>query len=322
MRILNYGAGAVGLGIDSCLLKTGSELTVIGRPGTVSALKTQGLIRKGLFGDFQAKAGSFSCFDSITQIPKVKPFDFILVSTKSFDSETTANDLRKHAYLFNKQTKIILCQNGWGNAEIFASYLPKEQIYNARIITGFTRPKPNEVAITVHADSILIGSLFNPEVKTLEPLCQAITEGGIPCTTTLDIQADLWAKMLYNCALNPLGAIFEVPYGVLGSFENSRKLMNELIQEVFAAMQSAGYHTHWNTASDYLRSFYSKFVPSTADHNSSTLQDIKAKKKTEIDALNGVIVKLSERYEIPCPLNRTVYQMVKFLEEKNLTNPL
>ena len=73
----------------------------------------------------------------------------------------------------------------------------------------------NEVEITVHADSIHIGSLFDGDLLCMEKLCELITKGDIPCEKTDSIEKDLWAKMLYNCALNPLGAILDVPYGVL-----------------------------------------------------------------------------------------------------------
>ncbi len=317
MRILNYGAGAVGLGIDSCLLKAGQAVDIIARPDTVSFLRSHGLFRTGLFGDFHAAPHTFSCHTSLNELVS-QPYDFILVSTKSFDSSNAAQDIARHSSIFNKKTKIVLCQNGWGNAEIFASHFPKKQIYNARIITGFCRPKPNEATITVHADSICIGSLFHSDLKVLEPLCQSITQGGIPCVISPDIAKDLWAKMLYNCALNPLGTILDVPYGVLGEYKYSRLLMEEIIEEVIEVMKAAGFKTHWPSAQDYLKIFYSDQLPSTAQHRSSTLQDIQARKPTEINALNGMVVQLARQFKIKTPVNQSVYYMVKFLEEKNM----
>ena len=321
MKILNYGAGAVGLGLDSCLLKAGEDIDMVARPKTVAALNKNGLIRRGIFGNFKASPKMFNCYASLDKVP-AGAYDFILVTTKSFDSKEAAKDIARHPKLFHSQTRVVLCQNGWGNAEIFASSFPKKQIYNMRIITGFTRPKPNEVTMTVHADSILIGSLFGGELKYIEKLCRAITKGGIPCRLSPDIGKDLWAKMLYNCALNSLGAIFEVPYGVLGQHEFSRDLMNEIIREAFLVMKKSGHKTHWPSANAYLKVFYRKFLPKTAKHNSSTLQDIKAKKRTEIDALNGMIVNLAERLKIPSPVNRLVYKIVKFIELRNVAEGL
>lgn len=318
MKILIYGGGAVGLGLASCFLKSKETVDIIARPKTTAALRKYGLIRKGIFGFFRASAENFEAYPSLRHLPN-GTYDFILVTTKSFDSESAAKDLSRHKKIFYQKTKIVLCQNGWGNAEIFCRYFSKKKVYNARVITGFIRPKPNVVTITVHADSVKVGSLFHASLDSLKPLAQAISDGGLPCRVVKDVEKDLWAKILYNCALNSLGAIFEVPYGVLGEQDFTRSLMNDIIKEAFAVMRRAGYRTHWPSARAYLKVFYKKFLPSTAKHNSSTLQDIKAKKKTEIDALNGMVIKLADRLKIPVPTNRNVYQAVKFIEARNFS---
>jgi len=324
MRILVYGGGAVGLGIASCLLKSNlaspkryakarCQVDIIARENTVLPLREHGLVRAGIFGNYYADSAAFGSFLSLNEI-RTKAYDYILVCTKSFDSLEAAKDLSKHNFLFGQRTKIILFQNGWGNAEIFSSFFSREKIYNARVITGFRRLKSNEVEITVHADSIHIGSLFGGDLSEIESLCEAITRGDIPCETTNEIEKDLWAKMLYNCALNGLGAILDVPYGQLAKNEFSRTIMNGIVEEVFNVMTIAGYQTHWQHAKDFLDVFYNKLVPDTAEHKSSTLQDIAAKKKTEIDALNGAVIKLAERYKTPVPRNLVVYNIVKFIE--------
>lgn len=318
MRILIYGSGAVGLGLGSALIKSGHPLSFLARKDTVLALKRHGLIRTGIFGNFKVSPDRFFCDTSLGKLPHL-PFDFILVTTKSFDSFFAAKDLSRSPFLFNKKTKIILCQNGWGNAEVFSQFFPRQKIYNARVITGFVRPQPHKVIVTVHADSILIGSLYQKGTSDLQEICAAIRKGDLPCQASPDIQKDLWAKMLYNCALNPLGAILNVPYGILGKYEETRCLMNDIIGEVFEVMKKGGYKTHWRSPQAYRKVFYARFLPSTASHESSTLQDIKAKKKTEIDALNGIIVRLAKQLKVNVPTNLFVYRMVKFIEKRNLT---
>ncbi|MGE5296708.1 MAG: ketopantoate reductase family protein, partial [Solirubrobacterales bacterium] len=180
--------------------------------------------------------------------------------------------------------------------------------------TGFRRPQPNEVEVTVHADAIHIGSLFSGDLSIVEPLCQAVREGGIPCERTDAIEKDLWAKMLYNCALNPLGAILRVPYGALAEEASTRLLMSQIVSEVFAVMSAAGYRTHWRQPEEFLKVFYGKLVPDTAGHRSSMLQDISAGKRTEIDALNGQVLKLANRYGLDVPYNRAVHNLIRFIE--------
>ena len=314
MNVLNYGAGAVGLGIDSCLVKSKAKVFFVARAYTAKALKENGLKRMGIFGEVNILPDQLNVYTSLAEVPEMD-FDFILVSTKSFDSRATAENLAKFPKLIGKNTKLVLCQNGWGNAEIFAEFFPKEIIYNARVITGFTRPTPNEVVVTVHADDIHIGSLFSDNLDCLQPLCKAITDGGIPCQTASEIEKDLWAKMLYNCALNPLGAILGVSYGTLAEHKETKEIMNTVITEIYAVMKTAGYRTHWDTPKEYLEVFYSEMVPATASHKSSTLQSLKAKKRTEIDALIGIVVKLAKEYDVPAPANQTLLGMMKFLEK-------
>jgi 2-dehydropantoate 2-reductase len=315
MRVLIYGAGAVGLGLASCLLKSQAEVCFVARADTAHALRQGGLNRSGIFGRFHAEPNSVAAYQSLDEI-RNGVFDFILVCTKSFDSAAAAEDLSRHPGLFGQHTKIVLCQNGWGNAEKFTGHFPKERIYSARVITGFTRRRPNEVEITVHADAIHIGSLFGCDVACMGPLAKAIAEGGIPCVTVPDIEKDLWAKMLYNCALNPLGAILDVPYGALAENPHSRGLMNHIIEEVFAVMSAAGFHTHWQSADGFLKVFYDKLVPDTASHKSSTLQDIAAGKKTEIDALSGEVLVLADKHRVEVPYCRSVYAIIKFVEAR------
>ena len=316
MRALVYGGGAVGLGLASCLLKSKVKVDIIARKNTVLSLRKNGLTRTGIFGRYRASPAIFGSYSSLCEVQK-KVYDYILVCTKSFDSFEAAKDLSEHKSIFCEKTKIVLFQNGWGNAEVFSSFFNRERIYNARVITGFHRLKNNEVMITVHADSIHIGSLFSSDLSCIENLCEFITKGGIPCETTDGIEKDLWAKMLYNCALNPLGAILDVPYGVLTEYEFTQTIMKGIIEEIFNVMTAAGYETHWQSPKDFLEVFYKKLVPDTAEHKSSTLQDILAKRRTEIDALNGAVIKLAEKYETNVPYNLVVYNMVKFIEAKS-----
>ena len=317
MRALVYGGGAVGLGLVSCLLKSGSLVDVIAREKTVRSLRENGLRRTGIFGQYHAGPSKFGCYVSLEELTG-QTYDYILVCTKSFDSYRAAKDLYEHKSIFNEKTKIVLFQNGWGNAEVFTSFFDSQTVYTARVITGFQRHRSNEVEITVHADSIHIGSLFGASLVAVRDLAEAIDKEGIPCETTDMIGKDIWAKMLYNCALNPLGAILDVTYGRLAEHESTRAIMDSIIEEVFAVMTKAGYETHWESAKDFLEVFYGKLVPDTSEHKSSTLQDIIAKKPTEIDALNGAVIRLAEKFDIPIPCNSVVYNIINFIEAQSL----
>ena len=113
MRVLIYGGGAVGLGIASFLLKSKDQVDIIARENTVLALRKNGLIRTGIWGDYSAGPAAFGSYTSLSEI-KTKSYDYILVCTKSFDSFEAAKDLSQYDSLFGEKTKIVLFQNGWG----------------------------------------------------------------------------------------------------------------------------------------------------------------------------------------------------------------
>ncbi|HOK67347.1 MAG TPA: 2-dehydropantoate 2-reductase [Anaerohalosphaeraceae bacterium] len=318
--VLLYGAGAVGLGIASCLLKAGTPTTLLARPHTAGPLRQEGLVRKGIFGEAFFPPSAFRVYESPEEISDIR-YDFILVCTKSSDTLSAAKNLSVHSKLLTPSGLIVLFQNGWGNAEIFSDFFPKETIYNARVITGFIRPKPNVVEITVHADAVHIGSLFGESAEPPTPLCRAISAGGIPCQTTTQIGKDLWAKMLYNCALNPLGAVLDVPYGKLAEHPSTRHIMDRLIEETFDVMLADGYSTHWENAEKFKSAFYNQMVPSTAAHRSSTLQDLKAGKKTEIEALTGAVLRLAQKHRRAVPCSAFLYHLIAFIESRNNQNP-
>ena len=318
MKVLIYGAGGVGLGVASCLLKSGITTDVVARPNTVHALCESGLFRTGIFGEAEFPPEAIGAYTGITEL-EPRDHDFVLVCTKASDSRTAAADLAT-ALPVGWKGLVVLFQNGMGNAEEFRRYFPSDQILCARVITGFLRHHPNAVEITVHADDIRVGwpavpSPTRASTDAVDSLCEAIRKGGIPCSRTDSILEHLWAKMLYNCALNSLGAVFEVTYGELAEMEESRAIMRDIVREVFAVMTAAGQTTHWGTAEEYLEAFYRDFVPPTRAHYPSTLQDLRAGKPTEIEALNGAVLRLAEKHGIPVPVNEVVYRMVKFKEQ-------
>ena len=315
MKALIYGGGAVGLGLGSCLIKAGAHVDILARPDAVALLRQEGLVRTGIFGPLHASPSTFGAYASLDEIPS-SGYDYVLVCTKAYDSPYAARDLAAHARLIGT-ADLVLCQNGWGNAEHFCAHFPEERVYNARVITGFFRPEKNHTQATVHADAVHMGSLFHDNLSALELLARAIATGDIPCQVSRAIEKDLWAKMLYNCALNPLGAILNVPYGTLGEGVHTRAVMDRIVDEIYGVMDASGYRTHWATSEAYLAAFYGTLIPSTASHRSSMLQDIQGKKRTEIDALNGAVVTLGREHGVPVAGNAVLCEVIRSLEERN-----
>ena len=313
MKVLLYGCGAVGLGIAAAVFDSEGSVDLIAKGKTKAAIEAKGIVRRGMFKEIKVHAKSIKIYEKLDEIKNIS-YDYIFICTKSTSNGDTAKELSNHVELLKEKGKIVLFQNGWGNDEPFLQYFSKKQVYSARVITGFKRPERNISEITVHASPILIGSLYGEELEVLAPLAKAINDGGIPCEVTEDVAKALWAKMLYNCTLNPLGAVLGVAYGKLTESENSVFIMNKIIEEIFSVMTAAGFNTYWASAEAYKKAFYEELVPTTYKHRSSTLQDIERKIKTEIDSLNGSIVSLGNKYHIEVPYNTMIFNMIKALE--------
>ena len=313
MNILIIGSGSVGIGIGCSLLSQNANISFLASEKTASKMKKNGIKRTGLFTNYSFSPSEFSVYETYSQIPK-ESFDYVIVASKTTANKDISKRLNENRDILKDNFTIIICQNGFGNDETYLKYFKASQVYCARIITGFTRPERNISEVTVYTEPILLGSLQGEDIRHLQPIADKITASGINCELTDELDKYLWAKMLYNCTLNPLGAILDVNYGKLTENEYSKDIMDNIIEEIFNVIDATPYTTLWDTADDYKNIFYSKLVPDTYNHYSSTHQDIKRKIKTEIDTLNGKVIELGEKYDVDVSTNRLIYKLIKAIE--------
>ena len=313
MNILIIGSGSVGIGIGCSLLSQNADISFLASKKTASKMKKNGIKRTGLFTNYSFSPSEFNVYETYSQIPK-ESFDYVIVASKTTANKDISKRLDENRDILKDNFTIIICQNGFGNDEAYLKYFKASQVYCARIITGFTRPERNISEVTVYTEPILLGSLQGEDIRHLQPIADKITASGINCELTDELDKYLWAKMLYNCTLNPLGAILDVNYGKLTENEYSKDIMDNIIEEIFNVIDATPYTTLWDTADDYKNIFYSKLVPDTYNHYSSTHQDIKRKIKTEIDTLNGKVIELGEKYDVDVSTNRLIYKLIKAIE--------
>jgi len=319
MNILINGAGAIGVALGATMISQGATVSFFAREETAKAIKQNGIKRTGLFTNYEFTPEQCKVYTDYEEIPK-NEFDFILVASKTTANDDISKSLNEHRDILKSDAKIIIFQNGFANDEPYLRFFSKEQVFCARVITGFIRPERYISEITVHTAPILLGSLQKDEngniisSKPVAIISKMINDSGIPSETTEELDKFLWAKMLYNCTLNPLSAILRVNYGKLTENEYSINIMNKIIEEIFNVINASGYHTSWNTPKEYQDIFYSKLVPDTYNHRSSTLQDIQKKQKTEIDTLTGKVIELGEKHNVDVTVNKTIYNIIKTIE--------
>ena len=313
MNILIIGSGSVGIGLGSSLLSQDVNVSFLASEKSASKMKEYGVKRTGLFTNYSFKPDEFNVYESYDEIPK-KTFDYVLVASKTTANKDISSKLNEHRDILKENFTILIVQNGFGNDEAYLKYFKTNEVYCARIITGFARPERNISEITVYTEPMLLGSLQGENIEHLQIIADKITASGINCELTNELDKYIWAKMLYNCALNALGAILDVTYGKLTENEYSKSIMNNIIDETFNVINASPYTTLWDSADEYREIFYTKLVPDTYNHYSSTHSDIKRKIKTEIDTLNGKVIELGEKYDVDVSTNRLIYNLIKAIE--------
>ncbi len=316
MEFAIWGAGAVGLGMASALARPGERVGMIARDQTTcAALEREGIRRLGIFGERLAPPEQLEILADASGLIDAPP-DWLLICTKAFATESIAQELEGLAALRKSHTtRLLLCQNGWGNEAPFLDFWPESRLFHARVITGFTRRLPHEVEITAHASPIALGSVFGAEVDSLEAVARRLSAGGLPAETTLDMRGVLWGKMLYNCALNPLGALAGRSYGELTRDPATRALVDEVVREIFRVLQAASIPVAWANADTYLEHFHRDLIPPTAAHESSMLQDLRAGRPTEIEALCGAVERLGRRHAVETPVVSALATLVRKAEQ-------
>jgi 2-dehydropantoate 2-reductase len=317
MRISIVGLGAIGSAIGGFLKLKGFDVTGFGRNPHVSEIRKKGLRIKGIWGEHNVK--DFEVYSSAEEGKEwLKVSDFIIISTKSFDTRKAVEEISKY---IKEDAVVASFQNGLGNMEEIAEVVGENRTGGARVIFGSKITSPGEIEITVYGGEVLVGHFLRekgPEwaVEKLKKVVDYLNSSGIPSRFVEDVRVYLWEKMLYNCALNPLSAIFSLPYGALYENYETRAIMKDVLKEIFQLMDKMKIKTQWNGWEDYFQYFSEKLIPPTSAHIASMAEDIKNGKRTEIDFMNGYIVKMGERTGIDMPVNRTLTLMIKFLERR------
>ncbi len=310
MKFLIAGSGAIGSSIGGFLHRCGEEVYFLGRGKHLEAMQKKGLHISGIWGEHHLE--NLKAFDSVNDLPDI---DVVLFTVKSYDTRTMAKLLSER---FGEKWVVSL-QNGLGNWETIAEFFPEDRIIGGRVIYGAEIVEPGHVKITVIADDTLIGPAFGGrETENFAiKLVDVFKRCGLPFRYEKNIRSYLWAKVLYNNALNPLGAILSSNYGKMADFKPLRDSMLEIIKETYSVGKKLGVKFLIEEPEDYFKHFIEKLIPPTYDHFPSMYHDLHQRGKTEIDALNGAISRYGKELGIPTPVNDLITAMIKFLEKKH-----
>lgn len=308
-RVAIMGAGAIGSAIGGMIAKSGQgiEVTLVGRDPRIKAIRKNGLRITGIWGEHIV-----TNLNAVTSPPH-KDYDIIFLTVKSYDTKTAA---RAALPMLGPDTAIVSMQNGLGNVETLAEIAGGERTVGGMGIFGAVVPGPGAVRVTVIASETLIGEIDGSITPTqrVKYIVRMLESAGIPTKPSDNVMQEIWHKALYNIALNPLSAVFEVTYGKIADNPHTRWLAGKMISEAFLVAKAAGMDLGMVSPDEYMEILWSQLLPPTRDHRSSMLQDIIRGKVTEIDYINGKVVELGVEYGIKTPYNNAVVRMVKAKE--------
>lgn len=307
MKILIYGAGAVGSAFGGFLSRD-HEVTLLGRKKHLAVIRRQGLRVSGIWGRHTFHKFRLVSDESLLR-RKPEEYDLILVTVKSYDTARAARGIAK---LLSLGTLVVSLQNGLGNVEALRRMIPANRILAGRVIFGVEYDAPGKIKITVMASPTAVGETTQHQISArARTLARLFDHAGIPAVACADVQSLLWAKVIYNAALNPLASLMKCHYGYLGDNPATRLIMNEVIDEIYSIAKRAGVRLVPDSPEGYRKIFYSQMVPRTYDHHPSMLQDLNHGKRTEIEAINGAIVRIAKRVKLAVPVNAELVRLIR-----------
>jgi len=300
MRICVIGCGAVGSLFAAHLAKAG-ETEVWAYDvwkEHVAAIEKNGLRISG--------AAELTAHFNATSDPRQVPHcEYGIVATKAIHTKTA---IAQVAHAFDETSAVCSVQNGVGNEELIAERVKY-------VIRGTTFPAghsiaPGHIGYDIQGDTWM--GPFEPTgtpMARVEELAGLLTRGGMNTIPLKDARGAQWTKLIFNASTNPVGALTLLHHGAATRFAPTGQLFNDLIAEGEAVARRLGIELHGDP-----RQLVQKGANAPGKHRASMLQDVLAKRETEVDFMNGAISHWGDKIGVPTPLNKTLWALIKGLE--------
>jgi 2-dehydropantoate 2-reductase len=291
MKVAVVGPGALGCLFAGRLAEVGVKTHLIDHdPKRADRLNRSGITVESL--DRTIKANP-----TVSTKPPTG-LDFVVVLTKAHNT---------HELKLPPDTPVLTLQNGLGNVETLCSL-----IGSARVLAGTT----SEAATLVgegHTRHVAAGLTRIGAWTSCDPttVAQVLSSAGFQVDTTESPGQLIWEKLAISAGINPLTAILNVPNGRLLEDKETRQLMRDLVVEAVKVAATEGYRFEHS-----LVEIAESICETTHDNISSMLQDIRAGRRTEIEAISGEVLRRAQLASLPTPRTRVIYQLVKGLERR------
>jgi 2-dehydropantoate 2-reductase len=295
MKVAVMGAGAVGCYYGGMLARAGHEVVLIGRPQHVEAIGRRGLrLETQTFDEHIPLAAS-------TQASAVQGARLVLFCVKSTDTASAALAIKPW---LTPDALVLSLQNGVENADEVRKLVPQD-VAAAVVYVATEMAGPGHVRHHGRGELVIEPSTASAEIA------QTLITAGVPTEISDNVRGALWAKLILNCAYNALSAITQLPYGRLVQGEGVTTVMRAIVDECLAVAKADGVTIPGDV--DQAVRMIAETMPG---QYSSTAQDLSRGKRSEIDHLNGLIVRRGEALGVATPSNRLLHTLVKLIESK------
>lgn len=298
MRIAIIGAGAMGSLFGSFLSSAAEVCLVDPYEEHVRTITEKGLTVEGVDGTAR------TCrLSAVTDSGQIQPgFDLAILFTKSYLTESAA---RTALPLLGGEGRILTLQNGVGNRETIASVVREDRVMAGVTSHGGTLLGPGRIRHGGEGPTHIGGS-----GEATEAVVDVFRAAGIETRLSEDVDSLLWGKLIINVGINALAAVLRVPNGVLGRTPECEPIMAGAVAEATAVAERLGIRLPYENPLSHVRTVCEK----TAANRASMLQDILRGARTEVDVINGAVVREGKAVGIPTPVNRFLWETVKALE--------
>ena len=301
LHIAVIGPGALGTLFTVRLAISGISVLLFDyRPSRAAILDAEGL--RLLAGNTESVTTP-----PVTADPRqLADIDLALVLVKSYRTESVAATL---AEFLPEHAVALTLQNGLGNLETLQLHLGADRVFAGATAQGALLEAPGLVRDMGGGPTILGSPDGQPDAR-LDDIAQALLHAGFSVSITENLAATLWNKLLLNAAINPVGALTRLRNGELAAQEPARKLMIAAAREAYAVARAHGVELAEQDWAARLQAI----CQATAPNRNSMLQDVLSARRTEIDAINGAIVRVAEQHHLTATVNRTLHYLVSALE--------
>jgi 2-dehydropantoate 2-reductase len=306
-RVVVMGAGAVGSYFGGMLARAGVPVTMIARGAYVEAVRHNKLFLDTV--TFQERVA----VDASTDQSAVRDTHVVLFCVKGQDNEEAARAIAPH---LAADAIVVSLQNGVDNVERIRAASGIDAL-PAVVYVAAAMPEPGHVKHSGRGDLVVgefAGRSAGAEIQPprTEQIAALFASANVPCRISADILGDMWLKFFTNCGANAVSAIAQATYGEIAQYGASRDLVGKVVEECVAVARAAGVRTPGPGFTEKWLANLGKL----SDAFSSTAQDLARGKRTEIESLNGYIVRRGAELGVPTPNNFALYALVKLLEHK------